>query len=68
MSKTVFVIGAGASNEVDLPVGTGLKDEIAGFLNIKFENGLHQISGDQTIWEAVRVHIDGSKHRSSEAA
>jgi hypothetical protein len=33
-SKTLFIVGAGASQEVDLPTGTQLKDIIAKKLNI----------------------------------
>ncbi len=49
--KTVFVIGAGASNEVGLPVGSELKTIIAGKLDFKFDDFGNQLQqGDQAIW------------------
>lgn len=54
--KTVFVIGAGASAEVNLPVGRVLKDRIARALDIRFENGSRKnISGDSLILRALRI-------------
>ena len=35
-SKTVFVLGAGASHEVGLPVGSGLAEIISKKLDIRF--------------------------------
>ncbi len=52
--KTVFVVGAGASKEVDLPVGDELKNSIAGKVNIGFNDGYTQSSGDKKITEALR--------------
>jgi hypothetical protein len=40
-SKTVFIVGAGASNEVELPLGQQLTKEIAGALNFRPGNQLH---------------------------
>lgn len=48
-SKTVFIIGAGASCEAGLPSGEKLKGDIAGLLNIEFEDGWKQSSGDREI-------------------
>lgn len=39
MAKTVFVLGAGASNEVGLPVGGGLKNAIADLLKQSASDG-----------------------------
>lgn len=52
-SKTVFIVGAGASQEVGLPTGAELKDIIAEKLNIKYdfrsENPYVPVSGDAGI-------------------
>ena len=49
-SKTVFVIGAGASQEVDLPVGSQLKRIISDKLNIQRDDGGQIMrSGDSVI-------------------
>jgi hypothetical protein len=56
MSKSlVLVVGAGASKEVNLPVGTELREKIAGALDIRYENGFRRSSGDQAIDEAFHV-------------
>jgi hypothetical protein len=57
--KTVFVIGAGASSEFNLPVGVELAKKISEKLNVKFSNpfddsrGYHQ-SGDHDLFDSVR--------------
>ncbi|NOR45909.1 MAG: hypothetical protein GQ534_10020 [Candidatus Delongbacteria bacterium] len=54
--KTVFVIGAGASKEVNLPVGKELKLRISELLNIKFVRS--QINkGDEIIASAFKKHV-----------
>lgn len=55
-TKTVFVIGAGASKEVDLPTGYELKEIIARLLNMRFDFN-RQISGDHLIANALRSHV-----------
>ena len=52
--RLVLVVGAGASNEVKLPLGSDLKTQIANYLNIKFEHGFTLVSGDESIVEALR--------------
>jgi len=52
--KTLFVVGAGASYEVGLPIGSGLKKVISNSLDIQFENGYSQSSGDEQIWDALQ--------------
>ncbi len=44
--KTVFVIGAGASKEANLPTGIELKDKISALLDIRFD-WHDQKSGDE---------------------
>lgn len=51
----VLVVGAGASKEVKLPVGAELRSRIAQALDIRYEDGLRQSSGDVAIDEAFRV-------------
>ncbi|MGR9420324.1 hypothetical protein [Rhizobium leguminosarum] len=56
--KTVFIVGAGASKEVGLPVGDELKTAITGKLNIRFDDGFSQNSGDKKIVEALRLIVN----------
>jgi len=51
--KTTYVIGASASKEANLPVGSELKDKIARLLDIKYD--FHQVSGDHLIEKAVNA-------------
>jgi len=51
--KTVYVVGAGASYEVNLPTGNDLKGRIAELLDIRFECN-SQKSGDYEIQQALR--------------
>lgn len=54
-SKTLFILGAGASLEVGLPTGERLKEIIAEKINIQFDQGIRQYSGDREIKEILRV-------------
>jgi hypothetical protein len=56
--KTVFVIGAGASKEANLPTGSELKEKISYLLDITFDFS-RQISGDRLITDALRIHVQG---------
>lgn len=60
-SKTVIIVGAGASKEVNLPVGEELKRKISQKIDIKFEYGIRQTSGCDNIVDALRklVQIGG---------
>lgn len=58
-SKITFVVGAGASNEVELPTGRGLTATIAKMLDIKFTDFNEQSSGDKVIARAFREHALG---------
>jgi len=55
-TKTLIVLGAGASQEVGMPTGKQLRAHIASMLDSRFEYGLRQISGDDLIYEAIRRH------------
>jgi len=52
--KTLIVVGAGASNEGNLPTGYELKERIAKILDIRFERGMRQVSGDQVVSQAIQ--------------
>jgi hypothetical protein len=51
----VFVIGAGASYEFGLPLGSTLKKHISESLDIRFEYGHTMISGSSKIEQAFRL-------------
>lgn len=53
---TVFVVGAGASSEANLPVGSALTDRIAKCLNFYFERSEFK-SGDWLAFEAMRLAL-----------
>jgi len=54
-SRTTLVLGAGASAEVDFPVGRELATAIAPMVNFYFDAGALR-SGDEEIWEAIGKH------------
>ncbi|MEH6717184.1 hypothetical protein [Parasphingorhabdus flavimaris] len=56
-AKTVLVIGAGASVEVGLPMGSQLLKQIVKLTNIKFEFN-RQNAGDHDIVEALKLCLD----------
>jgi hypothetical protein len=55
--KTVFVIGAGASNEADLPISAELKTSIAAALDIRFDLANRLERGDYKVVEALRLAV-----------
>ena len=56
--RTVFVLGAGASCELGLPIGSALKTLIATELDIRFGyGGTRQISGNERITDAFRLAV-----------
>jgi len=54
--NTVFVIGAGASKEANLPTGYELKSKISKLLDIRFDFN-NQKSGDCIITDAMRIFV-----------
>ncbi len=56
-TKTLFIVGAGASSEANLPVGSQLRHRISEILNIKLERFGGMISGDFKILEALRAEV-----------
>lgn len=53
-SNTVFVVGAGASAEADMPLGAALTGEIAKLLSFELEFGHNLKRGDHVIYHAIR--------------
>lgn len=58
--KTLFVVGAGASSEVNLPTGKELKLIIADKVDMRFDYS-DRISGDADIFDALRTHARGKE-------
>ncbi len=53
-SKTLIVLGAGASVEIGMPTGAELKSKIADLLDIRFDFPNQLVSGDQWITGAIQ--------------
>jgi hypothetical protein len=51
--RTLFVIGAGAGFDVDMPVGNTLATQIATETNFRFDSGM-LVGGDERVWAASR--------------
>ena len=61
-SKTLFIIGAGASCEAKLPSGVELKNKIGEKLNLRSDFGhREQNEGDDHIFEALQRHSRGNE-------
>lgn len=54
-NKTVYILGAGASHEANLPLGEGLKRPIAQALDIRFEEHGKPATGDPLILGAIQL-------------
>jgi hypothetical protein len=52
--ETLFIIGAGAGFDVNMPVGTRLATEIAEETNFRFKGGLLE-GGNERVWAASRT-------------
>ena len=65
MENYVFVIGAGASKEFNLPTGEELKSDISNLLNIKFEM-MNLISGDYELTRSLQLHSKNQKENFSD--
>jgi hypothetical protein len=55
-NQTLFVLGAGSSAEVGLPIGKTLIERIAKLTDMRFERGIDLMSGDWRIVDALRLH------------
>lgn len=56
-ARTVFVLGAGASQEVGLPVGSGLLEQICKLIEIRFDY-MSQKNGDFLIVDALKIMLN----------
>lgn len=56
-NKAVIVLGAGASKEIGLPLGSELKLEIADIVNCRFKDGYRLSSGDALFVDALKVAV-----------
>jgi hypothetical protein len=63
--NTVFVIGAGAGKEINLPTGYELKGKISQLLNIGFDWD-RQTSGDRIIVDALREYVKDKDGRAGD--
>jgi hypothetical protein len=55
--RTLFIVGAGASAEVDFPVGTQLARNIGAKMDIRFERGFDPVgTGDHNLYSHI-VHL-----------
>jgi hypothetical protein len=59
----VFVVGAGASAEYNLPVGDTLKSRIGSAVHFQFRFGSELVNGDPSLWENVRLQCNGDHKR-----
>lgn len=72
--KMLFIVGAGASQEVGLPVGDVLKSTIVSMLDFKFDGLDRWLNGDLAIYKALRIRAQdqngsqGSKQQYLNAA
>ncbi len=60
--KTLYIVGAGASSEANLPTGYELREKIAILLDIRFEKRRYtRISGDSCIYNALQIYVEKSE-------
>lgn len=56
-SKTTFIIGAGASREANLPIGSELTDHIAKLVNFHMEGMSQVVKGDPQIYHFIKKAV-----------
>lgn len=61
-SGTLFIVGAGASAEVGLPVGKKLMRTISSKLNLRFDYSSTPVQGDGRLVEAMRALANPIRH------
>ncbi|MDK4731562.1 hypothetical protein [Rhizobium sp. CNPSo 3490] len=61
--RTVFIVGAGASREINFPMGAELTGIIANKVSLAFSNGWEPKSGDNRIQGAIRHHLNQKGER-----
>lgn len=65
VGKTVFIIGAGASKEAGLPIGTELKKMIANALDIRFQDLGRMVSGDNDVYQALLEKVSDAQDQNA---
>ncbi|MCY1741443.1 hypothetical protein [Ensifer sp. SL37] len=65
--NTVFVVGAGASNEFGLPVGWNLLEQIRDNSHFYFEHGRFPSKGNRKIYETVYGKYERDQHMLEKA-
>lgn len=60
-SKTLFVVGAGASKEVNIPIGTELAEEIAHLLYFEFDHVSRLKKGDYKIFDSLKKFLNDTE-------
>ncbi|MGY4257374.1 hypothetical protein ACVI1L_004442 [Bradyrhizobium sp. USDA 4516] len=63
--KVVLVIGAGASYEYNMPLGSELARAISSSLDFKFQRGT-MLSGDRDLLDHIRRHVGGTTEEVNE--
>ncbi|WP_245424672.1 hypothetical protein [Rhizobium sophoriradicis] len=61
--RTVFIVGAGASREINFPMGAELTGIIANKVRIAFSNGRDHVSGDIRVIGAIRHQLNQKGER-----
>ncbi|MBB2835199.1 UNVERIFIED_ORG: hypothetical protein GGD51_005377 [Rhizobium esperanzae] len=61
--RTVFIVGAGASREINFPMGAELTGIIANKVRIAFSNGRDHVSGDIRVIGAIRHQLNQNGER-----
>lgn len=66
--KLVFIIGAGASNEAELPLGNLLKQQISSYLHFKPDPSGRNSCQDDAIQQALTVNVGPQSDKNIQAA
>nr|WP_295890011.1 hypothetical protein [uncultured Devosia sp.] len=61
--RTVFVVGAGGSRELGLPMGSELASNIGGRVKFTFPDGYSPTGGDNDVYWAVKSILEQQKER-----
>lgn len=62
--RTLFIIGAGAGFDIQMPMGDKLARRIAEYVNISFEDGYRKKSGNDLTAEALKLLAREADHRA----
>jgi hypothetical protein len=66
-TRTVFVLGAGSSCEVGLPLGGTLATRISDLVNFKFDDGYRMVSGDAHLYSTIKRRFSSTVREYSAA-